>query len=105
MSFINPAFLWAMFAISIPIIIHLINFRRHKTLYFSNTRFLEDIRKETQTRTRLKHLLMLIARILTIAMLVFAFAVPFIPNNNVNSNKQSEVNVIYIDNSFSMESS
>lgn len=105
MSFINPAFLWAMFAVSIPIIIHLINFRRHKTLYFSNTRFLEDIRKETQTRTRLKHLLMLIARILTIAMLVIAFAGPFIPNNNVNSNKPSEVNVIYVDNSFSMESS
>jgi hypothetical protein len=105
MSFINPAFLWAMFAVSIPIIIHLINFRRHKTLYFSNTRFLEDIRKETQTRTKLKHLLMLIARILTVAMLVIAFAGPFIPNNNVNSNKPSEVNVIYVDNSFSMESS
>jgi hypothetical protein len=105
MSFINPAFLWAMFAVSIPIIIHLINFRRHKTLYFSNTRFLEDIRKETQTRTRLKHLLMLIARILTIAMLVIAFAGPFIPNNNAVNNKPSEVNVIYVDNSFSMESS
>jgi len=103
MSFINPAFLWAMFAVSVPIVIHLINFRRHKTLYFSNTRFLENIKKETQTRTKLKHLLILIARILTIAMLVLAFAGPFIPNNVSDSNKVSEVNVIYLDNSFSME--
>lgn len=103
MSFINPAFFWAMFAVSVPIIIHLINFRRHKTLYFSNTRFLEDIKKETQTRTKLKHLLILLARILTIAMLVIAFAGPFIPNNADETSKISEVNVIYIDNSFSME--
>ncbi|HOZ30802.1 MAG TPA: BatA domain-containing protein [Bacteroidales bacterium] len=103
MSFINPAFLWAMFAVSVPIVIHLINFRRHKTLYFSNTRFLEDIKKETQTRTKLKHLLILIARILTIAMLVLAFAGPFIPNNVSDNDKVSEVNVIYVDNSFSME--
>ncbi len=103
MSFINPAFFWAMFAVSVPIIIHLINFRRHKTLYFSNTRFLEDIKKETQTRTKLKHLLILLARILTIAMLVIAFAGPFIPNNANDSAKISEVNVVYIDNSFSME--
>ncbi len=103
MSFINPAFFWAMLAVSVPVIIHLINFRRHKTLYFSNTRFLEDIKKETQTRTKLKHLLILIARILTIAMLVIAFAGPFIPNNADESAKISEVNVIYVDNSFSME--
>lgn len=103
MSFINPSFLWAMFAVSIPIIIHLINFRRHKTLYFSNTRFLEDIRKETRTRTKLKQLLMLIARILTIAMLVIAFAGPFLPNNTANNDKPTDINVIYVDNSFSME--
>jgi hypothetical protein len=93
-----------MSAVSIPIIIHLINFRRHKTLYFSNTSFLENIKKETQTRTKIKHLLILIARILTIAMLVFAFAGPFIPNKNITSNtKPAQISAIYIDNSFSME--
>jgi len=103
MSFINPSFLWAMFAVSVPIIIHLINFRRHKTLYFSNTSFLNDLRKETRTRTKLKQILILIARILTIAMLVIAFAGPFIPFNSGSEQTKSELNVIYIDNSFSME--
>lgn len=104
MSFTNPVFLWAMFATSIPIIIHLINFRRYKTLYFSNTLFLENIKKETQTRTKLKHILILIARIFTIAMLVFAFSGPFIPNRNLATDeKPTKINAIYIDNSFSME--
>ena len=92
-----------MFAVSVPVIIHLINFRRHKTLYFSNTSFLEDLKKETQTRTKLKQILILIARIFTIAMLVIAFAGPFIRSNSGKNQKQSEVNIIYIDNSFSME--
>lgn len=103
MSFTNPAFLWAMFAVSIPVIIHLINFRRYKTIYFSNTLFLEDIKKETQTRTKLKHILILIARILTISMLVLAFAGPFIPNKIGINSSPNEINAIYVDNSFSME--
>ncbi|MBN2777622.1 MAG: BatA domain-containing protein [Bacteroidales bacterium] len=103
MSFVNPMFFWALFAIAVPIIIHLINFRRHKTLYFSNTSFLQDIKKETQTRTKLKQILILLARIFSIAMLVVAFAGPFLPKNNSDSQKKSEIHIIYIDNSFSME--
>jgi len=51
MSFINPAFLWALSAIIIPIIIHLINLRKHKVVYFSNTIFLENIKKDSQTHS------------------------------------------------------
>ena len=89
MSFINPSFLWAMFAVSVPVIIHLINFRRHKTLYFSNTSFLSDLKKETRTRTKLKQILILIARILTIAMLVIAFAGPFVPYDSTGDQNKS----------------
>ncbi len=103
MSFVNSAFLWALSAISIPIIIHLINLRRHKTVYFSNTFFLENIKKDSRKRTQLKHWLILLARILTITMLVIAFAGPYIPNPNAQNNKLSEISVIYIDNSFSMQ--
>lgn len=103
MSFVNPAFLWALSAISIPIIIHLINLRRHKTVYFSNTVFLENIKKDSRKRTQLKHWLILLARILTIIMLVIAFAGPYIPNPVAQNNKLSEISIIYIDNSFSMQ--
>lgn len=103
MSFLNPSFLWALFAMAIPVIIHLINFRKPKVVYFSNTSFIEDIKKETRTKTKLKQILILIARMLTIAMLVFVFAGPFIPNNDKANDEPSDLSIIYIDNSFSMD--
>lgn len=103
MSFLNPGFLWVLFAMLIPVIIHLINFRKPKVVYFSNTAFIEDIKKETRTKTKLKQILILIARMLTIAMLVIVFAGPFIPNNYKEDNNPAELSIIYIDNSFSMD--
>lgn len=103
MSFLNPSFLWALFAMAIPVIIHLINFRKPKVVYFSNTSFIEDIKKETRTKTKLKQILILIARMLTIAMLVFVFAGPYIPTGEKSNDKISDLSIIYIDNSFSMD--
>lgn len=103
MSFLNPLFFWAFTAISIPIIIHLINFRRHKTLYFSNTRLLVNLKKETKSKTQLKQLLILLCRILTIAMLVFVFAGPYIPYKRDMETEKIAVTAIYVDNSFSMQ--
>ncbi|MBO7571622.1 MAG: BatA domain-containing protein [Bacteroidales bacterium] len=103
MSFLNLSFLWALFAMAIPVIIHLINFRKPKVVYFSNTSFIEDIKKETRTKTKLKQILILIARMLTIAMLVFVFAGPYIPTGEKSNDKISDLSIIYIDNSFSMD--
>jgi hypothetical protein len=103
MQFLYPQFLWALSLLSIPIIIHLFHFRRFKTVYFSNTRFIQHIKNEKQTKTRLKHLLVLISRLLVIALLVFAFAQPYFPGKSdiLNSGKVSVS--IYLDNSRSME--
>ena len=43
MSFVYPAFLFAASLIAIPVIIHLFNFRRYKTVYFSNVQFLKEV--------------------------------------------------------------
>ncbi len=103
MSFTYPAFLFALSAIAIPIIIHLFNFRKFKTVYFSNTRFLKEVKQETQAKSKLKHLLVLAARILTIIFLVFAFAQPFIPVENKKTSIGDKAISIFIDNSFSMD--
>ncbi len=104
MNFLYPAFLFALSAISIPIIIHLFNFRRYKTVYFSNIQFLKTIKKKTRSKSQLKHLLVLICRILAIASLVIAFAQPYIPlTDNVKKTDEQEIISIYIDNSFSMD--
>ncbi|RLD62472.1 MAG: hypothetical protein DRJ01_06120 [Bacteroidetes bacterium] len=104
MHFLYPKFLFALFAIAIPIIIHLFNFKRYKTVYFSNVKFLKNVKQETKSKSQLKHILVLISRILIIASLAIAFAQPYIPvNKNIISNKKQEVS-IYVDNSFSMNS-
>ncbi|MBI4945815.1 MAG: BatA domain-containing protein [Bacteroidetes bacterium] len=103
MSFVYPQFLFALFAVSIPIIIHLFNFRRFKKVYFSDIRFLKEVKQQTQNQNRIKHLLILISRIFAIAFLVFSFAQPFIPANNKNSIAGMQSVSVFVDNSFSME--
>ena len=102
MQFVYPGFLLALLAVSIPILIHLFNFKRYKKVYFSNIRFLKDVQEETKSSSRLKHLLILLSRILFISFLVLAFAQPFIPLSEQKSNNQEKTVSIYLDNSFSM---
>src|SRR6187402_4015179 len=82
MQFLYPAFLWALSALAIPIIIHLFYFRRYKKVYFSNLRFLREVKEETSARNKLRNLLILLARLLAMAGIIFAFAQPVIPLKN-----------------------
>lgn len=103
MRFFFPEFLFALFLIAIPVIIHLFNFRKFKKVYFSNTRFLKDIQIQTSSKQKLKERLILLSRILAIVFLVFAFAKPYIPFKNDVSAAEHAVVSIYIDNSYSMD--
>ncbi|WPP52245.1 BatA domain-containing protein [Catalinimonas niigatensis] len=106
MSFVYPQFLWGLLALSIPIIIHLFNFRRTKKVYFSNNFFLKNVKEATTSKLKVKHLLILLARLLFIAFLVFTFAQPFLPGKeSAESGANAEKLVyIYLDNSLSMSS-
>ena len=101
MQFLYPTFLFALSAIAIPIIIHLFYFRRFKKVYFTNVRFLKEVKEETSARQKLRNLLVLLLRCLAIAFLVFAFAQPFIPRDVEVKQGQQAVSV-FVDNSFSM---
>ncbi len=103
MQFLYPTFLFALAAILIPIIIHLFHFRRFKKVYFTNVKFLKEVKEETSNRNKLKHLLVLLMRILSIAALVFAFAQPFIPQGNEVKKGEKAIS-LFIDNSYSMSS-
>jgi len=103
MSFVFPSFLYALFAISIPIIIHLFNFRKYKTVYFTNVKFLRELKQESQSKSRLKELLILAARVLAITCLVLAFAQPVLTDKSAKIRTGDKAIGIYIDNSFSME--
>ena len=100
MRYQNPQLLYALFAIAIPILVHLFNFRKYKTIYFSSIRFLTEIKEKNKRKSQLRNLLILASRILAIIFLVLAFSKPYIPtSNNIKANNI----FLYIDNSFSMD--
>lgn len=103
MNFLYPGFLFGLFAIAIPVIIHLFNFRRYKKVYFTNVRFLKEIKQESESKSKIKQWLILASRILAVICLVLAFAQPFIPSENNTIKQGNKAISIYIDNSFSME--
>jgi len=104
MQFVNPTYLFGLLAIAIPVIIHLFNFRRFRRVYFTNVRFLQELKQQTQKQSQLRHLLILAMRILAIAALVLAFAQPYIPFSEKQSKLASRNAVsVFVDNSFSME--
>lgn len=100
MSFAYPGFLWALFTLAIPIIIHLFNFRRTQKVFFSNTRLLKQVKEETTRQQRIKHWLILFSRLLFLLFLVLAFAQPFLPATDQFSSGKNVV--LYVDNSYSM---
>ena len=104
MRFLYPNMLWWLFALAIPIIIHLFNFRRHKIVYFSNTATLKTIEQENAKTKKLKYIITLIMRMLFIAGLVFAFAYPYNPEQKLKTDDADNLVAVYIDNSMSMHS-
>lgn len=103
MNFVFPGFLFALFAISIPVIIHLFRFRRFRTVLFPNVAFLRQLSEASDKESRLKHLLILLSRILAVAFLVMTFARPYLPAAIEDIDPAGNATGVYIDNSFSMD--
>ncbi len=101
MQFLFPSILWVLLALAIPIIIHLFHFRRFKKVYFTNVKFLKEIKEEKSTRNKLRNFLVLLSRLLAMACLIFAFAQPFLSKDETVKTGKSYVSV-FIDNSNSM---
>lgn len=103
MLFANPAFLWGLLAVLIPIAVHLLNFHRYRTVYFSNVARLQELHTESRRSSNLRRWLLLAARILAIVFLVLAFAQPVIPERDSTTRSGNTVVSVFIDNTFSME--
>ena len=103
MKFLYPEFLWAFLVLLIPIIIHLFNFKRYKTLYFSSLSFVKHVDQKTKSTKSLKHILILLSRLFAFIFLVLAFTQPYFSSNDSNEQSLDSVISMYIDNSFSMQ--
>jgi hypothetical protein len=104
MTFINPAFLFGLIAASLPILLHILNLRKLKTIEFSSLQFLKEMQKNKIRRLKLKQLLLLIIRTLLIISIVIAFARPTIDGSITGFESFAKSSsVILVDNSFSLD--
>ena len=103
MTFINPYFLFGLFAVAIPILLHLFNLQKVRKMEFSTLMFLKEIQKSKLRKIRIKQILLLLLRILIIVFLVLAFSNPvykgYLSGNNPDIRK---CGIFVLDNSFSM---
>ena len=103
MTFLNPFILFGLAAAAIPILIHLLNKRKLRTIEFSTLSFLKELQKNTMRRITLRQWLLLLLRTLIIIFLVLAFSRPALKGNfgAIGSHAKSTL-VILLDNTASM---
>ncbi|MEW6556704.1 MAG: VWA domain-containing protein [Elusimicrobiota bacterium] len=100
MSFLNSAFLIGLFAVFIPILIHLLSRKKPKRIDFSDLRFLQLAARRSVNKFRIKQYLLLLIRCLLIIILTLIFARPVIHYTSASNNVET---VFLIDNSYSMD--
>ncbi len=103
MTFLSPLLLWFLAAMSVPVIIHLLNKRRHKTLQWAAMQFLLKATRESRGKKKLRHILILTCRALGIAALAFAAARPVVSGLLGWGTGTIDTVVLVIDRSASME--
>lgn len=103
MTFLSPLLLWFLAAASVPVIIHLLNKRRHKTVQWAAMQFLLKATRESRGKKKLKHILILTCRALAIAALAFAAARPVVSGLLGWGAGTIDTVVLVLDRSASME--
>jgi hypothetical protein len=104
MSFLNPFFFIGSLALAVPILIHLVRRDQSEIVRFSSLMFLLRIPRKTIRQQKLRNLLLMALRLLLLALLVGAFARPYLVESNaaIIPDSQSRGVVLLLDNSYSM---
>lgn len=103
MGLIAPAFLAGLLAIAVPVVIHMIHRERRETLAFPSLMFLRKIPYRSVRRQKIRHVLLLLLRCAAIALVVAAFARPFLDRPlAAAATSDSRELVILLDRSYSM---
>ncbi|HLX11360.1 MAG TPA: BatA domain-containing protein [Bacteroidota bacterium] len=107
MTFLNPLVLFGLAAAAIPVVLHLLNLRKLRTIEFSTLTFLKELQQSRIRRLKIRQLLLLLIRTLIILALVLAFARPALKGalfGTIGASAKSTV-VFILDDSFSMAAS
>ena len=76
MNFLQPLALFALPLMALPILIHLINQQRHRTLPWGAMMFLISAKRMSKGMAQLRHLLIMLMRMLAVGALVFVVSRP-----------------------------
>ncbi len=74
--FANPAFLWALTAAAIPLVLHLFQRRRTVVTPFPTLRFLKAAQKRSSSRVRFENFILWLLRTLLLLAIALSFALP-----------------------------
>jgi hypothetical protein len=104
MTFLTPLFLLGLAGLAIPVIIHLIQRERKNVVQFPSLMFLQRIPYQSVQRRRIRNWPLLLLRLAALALIVAAFARPFMRRPALAAAAASGARevVILIDRSYSM---
>ncbi len=102
MGFLTPWFLAGLVGVGLPVWLHLLRKHRSTPTPFSSLMFFEQHIQSSIKHRRLRYLLLFALRTLLIALIVLAFAQPYVFQKVLPRTRSGEITVFAIDNSLSM---
>ena len=104
MGLLTPLFLLGLAALAVPVLIHLTQRERKSVVEFPSLMFLRKIPYESVQRRRIRDWLLLAMRLGAIALIVLAFARPFLRGSDVAAAAGGARDiVVLLDRSYSMD--
>ena len=95
MSFLNSIMLAGLAAVAVPIIIHLLNRRKFKTVTWAAMKFVKLSVDQNQRRMRIEDLILLLIRCALVALLALALARPALKDSSNDVLGQTKVCLLY----------
>jgi hypothetical protein len=103
MTFLNPFVLIGLAAAAIPIVLHLLNIRKLRTIEFSTLTFLKELQKSKMRRVKIRQWLLLVLRTVLVLLIVFAFSRPALKGTLAGIGTHAKTTIVIIlDDTYSM---
>ena len=89
MSFLQPWMLFGLPLVALPVVIHLVHRNRHQSVRWAAMRFLVEANRMDRGMARLRHYLILLARMVAVAALLVAASRPLL-SGTIGGNRDQE---------------
>jgi hypothetical protein len=103
MTFLNAILAFGALAFTVPLVVHLLNRSRYRTVDWGAMIFLHEQQPSNSRKMEWKHLLLLIVRCLIPICLALAMARPFLSGSSILGIQEPIATVIILDDSLSMQ--